>query len=116
MNDFQHVSAAGGVLQGVIDTATSGDVELVAAVVGKKIRVLSLWFICTSAVTVGFESHNAGGDTKLSGVGAFPANGGMVLPHNPFGCIKDTVAGEALHITLGGAIQVSGAFTYQVLD
>lgn len=109
------LAARGQVGRAAISTASSGDSSVVAAVTGRKIRVLSLQFLCTSAVTVGFESNNAGGDTALTGVMAFPDNGGMVLPHNPFGWFE-TVAGEALHITLGGAVQVSGSLVYQVVE
>jgi hypothetical protein len=115
MAKHTHVADSGGVLRAALSAASSGDQEIVAAVAGKVIRVLSVAFIAVTEVTVGFESHSAGGDAALTGVMSFPATGGMVLNHNPYGWFQTRV-GEALHITLGGAVQVSGCFTYQVLD
>lgn len=109
----QHLAAVGEVFKAAISAASSGDQQLVAAVTGKKIRVLSMQFLCTAAVTVGFES-NGSPDTALTGVMSFPDNGGMVLPHNPLGWFETNLS-EALHITLGDAIQVSGSLTYQVI-
>lgn len=94
----------------VISASSSGNNTLVTAVTGKKIRVLSAFFIAAGAVDVRFES--AAGGTALTGVMSFPANGGISLPHNPAGWFE-TIASQLLNMELGGAVQVSGGFTYQ---
>lgn len=100
----QHIKRA------VIDAATSGDNEAVAAVSGKKIRVHSCFLIMTgTAVTIRFES--AAGGTALTGQMQPSQGGGFVLPHNPLGWFE-TVAGQALNIELSGAQSVDGGLTY----
>lgn len=93
-----------------IDAATSGDNTLVAAVTGKKLRVLAAFFTMTgTAVTIRFES-GAGG-TALTGQ-MTPAQGQtIVLPYNPHGWFE-TAAGSLLNLELGGAQSVDGALTY----
>lgn len=111
MGKFQHLFYPGGIKNVAINTASSGDATLVAAVAGKSIVVLSGSFVVSGAVTVGFKS----GSTVISGAQAHAANGGIVRPHNPVGWFK-TAPGEALVIALGGAVQVSGELVYQVID
>ena len=91
-------------------SGASGDNTLVAAVSGKRIRVLSFFLVCADAVTVRFEG-GAGG-TALTGVMSFAANGGISCPHNDLGWFE-TAAGVLLNMELGGAVQVSGAITYE---
>lgn len=95
-----------------IALASSGDTALVAAVVGKKIRVLSLFLVAAGDVDVYFES--AGG-TAIAGDGTngmdLAANTGFALNFNPGGWFE-TVAGEALNINLGAAIRVAGSLKY----
>lgn len=93
----------------VIDAATSGDNTLVAAVAGKRIRVLSLYLVAAGAVTARFES--AAGGTALTGQSSLAANGVLSLPYNPTGWFQ-TVAGELLNLELGGAVSVDGALSY----
>ena len=92
-----------------IDAASSGNNTIVAAVVGKKIRVIAADLVCVTAVTVAWQS-GAGG-TALSGTMSFGANGGYVLGYNPAGWFE-TAAQELLNMSLGGAVQVSGTITY----
>lgn len=99
-----------GTKRAVISSASSGNNTLVAAVTGKRIRVLSLFLVATGAVTVRFESAADG--TALSGQMAIAANGSLVLPYNEAGWLQ-TVAGELLNLELSGGVQVSGALTYQ---
>lgn len=100
--------------RGVIDGATSGDNELVAAVAGKKIRVLAMFAVMTgTAVTIRFES-GAGG-TALTGQMQPSQGGGFVLPFNPIGWFE-TAAGQALNMELGGAQSVDGVFNYILVD
>jgi hypothetical protein len=93
----------------VIDHATSGDNEIVAAVGGKSIRVLSCFLIAAAAVVGRFES-DAGG-TALTGQMNLGANGGMVLPYNPAGWFE-TAAGQSLCLELGADVSVDGALSY----
>ena len=93
-----------------IDAATSGDNTLVAAVTGKKIRLISMFAIMTgTAVTIRFES-GAGG-TALTGQMTPSQGGGFVLPYNPGGWFE-TAAGSLLNLELGGAQSVDGCLTY----
>ena len=64
--DFQDIRDEQLIKRAKIDAASSGDNTLVAAVTGKKIRVLAAFFTMTgTAVTIRFES-GAGG-TALTG-------------------------------------------------
>ena len=94
----------------VIDHAGSGDNTLVAAVAGKKIRVLSYVFVVTGAVNVRFES-GAGG-TALTGVMNFDAAGkGISASYSPKGHFQ-TAAAALLNLELSGAVSVDGHLTY----
>lgn len=102
-------SVSSEVKYAVIDAASSGDNTLVAAVAGKRIRVLSLYLVAAGAVTVRFES--AAGGTPLTGQSSMAANGVLALPYNPTGWFQ-TVAAELLNLELGGAVSVDGALSY----
>ena len=93
----------------VIDTATSGDTTLVAAVSGKKIRVLSCFLMAAGTVNVRFESGTGG--TALTGQMNLVANTGFVLPFNPIGWFE-TAASTLLNLELSAAISVDGSLTY----
>jgi hypothetical protein len=93
----------------VISGATSGDNTLVAAVTGKKIRVISLVAIPTA--TVAFRLESGAGGTALTGVAQLTTVG-IVLPHNPSGWLE-TAAATLLNMELGAGTQVSGCLTYQ---
>ena len=83
-----------------------------AAVAGKRIRVTSLYIAVAAAVTVAFESSTT---SALSGIMSLPTAGVLEADFNPHGHFE-TVAGELLNMTLGGAIQVSGWLTYVLID
>jgi len=93
--------------------ATSGDNTLVAAVAGRRIRVVSFFGLATGAVAVYFTSGAGGaviwGDAtnKI----ALAANGGFVLPRNTDGWFQ-TAPGAALVVNLSGAVAFSGGVTY----
>jgi hypothetical protein len=102
------------VKRAVIDAATSGDNTLVAAVTGKKIRVLAAFLIMTgTAVTIRFES--ATGGTALTGQMQPTQGGGFVLPYNPLGWFE-TLSGELLNLELSGAQSVDGVLNYVEVD
>lgn len=93
----------------VIDAATLGDNTIVAAVTGKKLRVLALFVIAAASVTARFESGASG--TALTGQMVLAANGGFSLPFNPEGWFE-TAANALLNLELSGAVSVDGAVTY----
>lgn len=92
-----------------IDTASSGDTTIVAAVTSKKIRVLSCFLVAAGAVNVRFES-GAGG-TALTGQMNLTTNSGFVLPYNPAGWFE-TGSGSLLNLELSGAVSVDGSLSY----
>lgn len=92
-----------------IDAALSPDNTIIAAVGGKKIRVLSYSFIAAGAVTARFESDTGG--NSLTGQMQIGANGKASAEFNPLGHFE-TVAGELLNLELSGAVSVDGHLTY----
>jgi hypothetical protein len=114
IGDVDVLSFANGktILRAVISGATSGDNTIVAADATKKIKVLSVFLVAATAVTVRFES--AAGGTALTGVMSIGATGGFVLPppSDPSDHWFETSANQLLNMELGGAVQVSGAITY----
>ena len=87
-----------------IISGAAGDVAVVAAVTGRKIRVLQFYLHQAAAGTIRFES-GAGG-TALTGVMVTTAETLAINPgFNPFGHFE-TVAGESLSIEAAtGAVQ-----------
>jgi hypothetical protein len=99
-----------------ISGATSGNNTLVAAVTGKKIRVLAYTLISDSNVDVRFE--DGAGGTALTGqmeVGTSSDSGGLVVPYCPVGHFE-TSAGTLLNLELSGAVQTSGHLTYEEVE
>ena len=74
---------------GVIDAAVLGDNTLQAAIVGRKIRVLSLFMVAAGTVATRIEDGASG--TALTGQMNLVANTGFVLPHNPAGWFETSV-------------------------
>src|SRR5687768_14086229 len=97
------------VKRAVINAATSGDNTIVSAVAGKKIRLLSLFYMAAGTVKVRLENGAAG--TALTGQMEHTAQTDMVLPPNEDGWFE-TAAGQLLNMELSGAISVDGALTY----
>jgi hypothetical protein len=104
-----HISAA-PIKFAVIDNASSGDNTLVAAVPGKKIRVISYVLVSSGTVNTRFES-GAGG-TALTGQMNWVANTGVAGSYNPTGHFE-TLAGQLLNLELSGATSVDGYLSYQ---
>lgn len=92
-----------------IAAASSGNNTVVAAVSGKKIRVLAVQLI--SSGTVNAKWQTAAGGTDLTGLAYLVANAGYVLPFNPVGWFE-TAAGALLNLNLSAAIAVGGSVTY----
>lgn len=98
----------------IIDAATSGNNTLLAAQgASNKIRVHSVFLVAAGAVTARFESGVDG--TALTGQMNLAANGGFVLPFNPYGWFE-TAANTLLNLELGGSVSVDGAFQYSVVQ
>ena len=101
------------VKRAAISGATSGNNTVVAAVTGKKIKVLALHITAAAAVDVRFED-GAGGD-PLTGVMSLTDTNGLAitLPAAPPGYHWfETTAATLLNMELGGAVQVSGCLVY----
>src|SRR5687768_9803 len=81
----------------VIDHATSGDNTLVAAVTGKRIRVLDIVLISAGTMTVRFESGASG--TALTGQMSVAAGTGFAPGFSPVGHFE-TAAGALLNMEL----------------
>ncbi len=92
-----------------IAASSSGDNTLIAAVVSKKIRVLSYTLVAAGAVVCRFED-GAGGTAK-SGQMALAANGVLSVPFSPVGHFE-TTANTLLNLELGGAVSVAGHICY----
>lgn len=106
------VTAAGVVatvkhLSGTV-AASTADATLVAAVAGKKIRLLSLHLDCAGTATVATLQSNA---TAILGPFNNAASEQTVLPYHPHGW-KETTAGGALKMTTGAGATTSWAVTY----
>lgn len=101
------------VISTTVSPASSGANTVLAAVTGRKIRILSLSLSAASAVNVKFQSASGGTDiTKLFYLTSGDLN--VVLPHNPFGWFQ-TVAGELLCADLSGGVSVAMQITYVLI-
>lgn len=96
-----------------IDASASGDNAIVAAVAGKRIRVIGYTIIAGAAVTAKWRSAT----TDISGGMALAANGGaapsvsVLSPGGMFGVLQ-TEPGEALNLNLSDAVAVGGHLVY----
>jgi hypothetical protein len=97
----------------VIDHAVTPDNTLVAAVAGKRIRVLALYLMSVGSVLVRFES--ATGGTALTGQMTTAANVNISMPYNPAGWFQ-TIAGELLNLELSAAVSVDGCLVYVLVE
>lgn len=99
------------VKRAAVSAASSGDNTLVAAVTGKRIKVLALVLVAAGAVTARLES--AAGGTALTGVMSLITGTPLVLPLTfPGYHWVETAEGALLNLELGGAVQVSGDLLY----
>lgn len=91
--------------------ASASDSSLVAAVTGKKIRVLAVVINQgdTTPSTVTFNSASAAISPALKAA----ANGGFVLPYNEVGWFE-TVAGEALTVDTGAGSTTGVIVVYEL--
>lgn len=98
----------------VVAAATGGDNTLVAAVTGKKIRVIALVLVASGgANSVRLESGASG--TAITGVMDIIDNGQLVLPYNPAGWCE-TAAAALLNMELSAATAVAGVLGYVTVE
>ncbi|MDB5350781.1 MAG: hypothetical protein JWN86_2028 [Planctomycetota bacterium] len=91
-----------------ISAAISGDNTVVAAVVGKKIRVLKYTIVTSGAVAAKFRSSSG---VDLTGGMSLSANSGVGGAFCPVG-LFETISGDGLALNLSGAVAVAGHLTY----
>lgn len=96
-------------LRSAISAATSGNNTIVAAVAGKKIRVLAMSLSFSGTVNAKFQSGASG--TDKTGLFYGVANTQVVLPYNKLGWFE-TAAGALLNLNLSGAVAVGGVIDY----
>ena len=117
MDTWVKTQSSAPIKYAAIAAATSGANTLLAAVSGKRIRVLALMIVAGAAGNIYFTSAAAGavifgGSTNKINL---PANGGFVLPFNPAGWFE-TVADELLNLNASSTGPFSGGLVYQELD
>lgn len=93
----------------VISASSSGNNTLVAAVSGKKLRVLAYNIISNGSVNAKFQSGASG--TDLTGLKYLTSNSGICAPFNPVGWFE-TAANTLLNLNLSGAVAVGGELVY----
>ena len=91
-----------------IAASSSGDNTVVAAVAGKKIRVLKYTIVVSGAVTAKFRSSSG---IDLTGAMSLAANSGVGGAFCPIGLLE-TVASDGLVLNLSSAVSVAGHLTY----
>lgn len=103
----------------VIAASSSGDNEVVAAVTGRKVRVLAFHLSFGGTVNAKWKSGTSTDKSGLLyGVAATQVAGRAHVPAPsqqtpPF--MFETAAGEALNLNLSGAVAVGGWVTYDVV-
>lgn len=109
------ITAVGrGLLSIPVNASASGDnIVIPADSAGRAIRVMAARLIAASAVTITMCS-GSGTSKILDGPCPIGANGGYVLPEIGGGWFEGA-AGQAINMSLGGAVQVGGVliFTYR---
>ncbi len=97
-----------------ISVSTLGDNTLVAAVAGKKIRVLAA-ALAANAVLNSVRFESGAGGTALTGIMPIVADGNLILPLNGFGWFE-TAAGALLNLELGNGTLVAGILVYEEIE
>lgn len=92
-------------------TATnSGATAVVAAEAGRRIRVLGMIVVSTTANSIKLQSDT----TDITGLFPLAANGGFTLPFNEHGWCE-TASGEALNINMSAATSTGLQIVYMVV-
>lgn len=91
------------------------DAALVAAVAGRKVRVLEVALVVgATATTVTFNSKPGGAGTPISATFALAANGTLVLPQAVYGWFE-SLAGEGISVTTGAGATVGVQIAYTLV-
>jgi len=98
------------IARGFANPASLGANQIVAAVTGGRIRVLSLAAISAGANSVKVQSAS----NDISATFSLAANGGLVLPFNEHGWFE-TAEGEALNLNLSAGTAVGISLQFIVL-
>jgi hypothetical protein len=103
-----------------INTSTSGDNVIVAAVPKKIIRAIFFSLNAAAAVNVGWRDGAAGtfisGPTPMSGNNNFVVDWALPMPTGYTIGHFETTAGNALVLNLSGAVLVGGHLIYALAD
>jgi hypothetical protein len=92
-----------------LDFSTNGVNPIVAAVVGKRVKVLQLILMSAADVNVTFQNTD---NTALSGPLPMGVKGnGFVMPYTGLSWFETSV-GKGLQITLNSSVQMSGWMSY----
>jgi hypothetical protein len=91
-----------------ISSSATGDNTIVAAVSGKKLRVLKYTIVASGLIAAKFRSSSG---TDLTGPMTLGANSGVGGAFCPVGHFE-TIAGDALVLNLSAAVSVAGHLTY----
>jgi hypothetical protein len=96
-----------------INASASGGNTIVAAVAGKRIRVVSYVIVAAGSVTATWQSASTAlsGPMSLAASGGASASIGIMTPGGAYGLFQ-TESGEALNLSLGGAVNVAGHLCY----
>lgn len=86
--------------------ASTGTTELVAAVAGLRIRVITYTVVTDTGIGISFKS----GSTLISGVMTLAANNGISAEHDVG--LLETAPGEAFNLTQTAAATVGGHLAY----
>jgi len=105
--DIYRTEVPGGILYTPIEVSASG--TLVFGVAGRKIVVLSFYFVCSAACNVKFQTST--GSIDISGPAYCIANGGAVLPFNSGGWFQ-TAIGDSLLINLSAGVPIGGSLSF----
>lgn len=97
----------------VINTSTSGDNTIVAAVATKRIRVLAVAIVSDGTTDVRWESGASG--TALTGQIPLQAREGYTIS-NPWGLFETAAVNTLLNLELTAAVNVHGWVTYIEVD
>ncbi len=100
------------ILTTTVSPASSGDNTVIAAVTGRKIRVLAVTFSASAAVNGKFTS---GTTPDITGLFYFTTGElNVQLPYNPFGWFQ-TAAGALLGFNLSSGTSVALQITYVLI-
>jgi len=105
--DIYRTEVPGGILYTPIEVSASG--TLVFGVAGRKIVVLSFYFVCSANTNVKFQTST--GSIDISGPAYCIANGGCVNGFNAGGWFQ-TLVGDSLLINLSAGVPIGGSLSY----